>query len=174
MGAAPGWVHHSGKLKLDYDETWGCYAAIFDGTQFALSVEPLRSLSRLYLNWTGPSRLYGELQFLSYGHDEPEVLSYPVCSYRVMARAKQSSRTSVSPADWMMFNYWVRSISKEDAQSTRRFTTAIRSAIEPLGVAWSRDPASKQKARHLVEQVCRRLGGFEADLIYRWVRLFVG
>lgn len=174
MGSVPGWAHHQGDLKVVYDETWNCYAGYFDGGQFAMCIEPRPSLSRFYLSWVEPTRIYGELQYLVAGDGEPEIQSYPVCSYRVIARGQAGARSSATSADWQMLRYWIESISLATPTQTRAFFVALKSALEPLGAGWGRSPKTKAIARGRVEETCQRLGGFDTGQIFRWCGLFVG
>ncbi|MEO8262346.1 MAG: hypothetical protein ABI566_07225 [Pseudolysinimonas sp.] len=168
-----GWRRHLSELNAVLDETWGCVSIVFDTVQIALPISPPPALSSSYVNWSSAHRLYGELQYLAAGADGPVIVTLPVCSYRLMLRAREARDRRVGEADWEMLQAWLQSVLG-DADVTIDFVELLRFKLEPLGPGWSRSKPMVDAVRAVVDDVSKTTPRLDPRRLYKWVRLFLG
>jgi hypothetical protein len=129
-----GWLHHDDDLRVTRDEAWGCFAVFFNGMQVATATEPPPAISPSYLSWVAPARFYGEVQYLGEGEDGPSVIALQVCSYRVIARARQARKRSLAKADWEILQAWVGTLQGMDLEQAGDLIRSLKAKVEPLNL----------------------------------------
>lgn len=168
-----GWSSHKRSVDVMDDENWSCLAALIGGEQVALAAELRQTLSPYYVSWIRPARVYGELQYVTLSEDGPEIESVPVCSYRLMSRAKLNSNRELDAADWQMLSFWLRALPGMDARTARLIVGDLREILSSVGVGWVRDPSRVSHVRAQVEMTSQMHGGVRHDTLFKWVRLFL-
>lgn len=169
-----GWVSQAVQLTISEDSFWLCKAALFDGVQVAMPVAPPKALSQLFLRWDDRQRLFGELQFLY--EDEEDVFLYEirVCSYRVIARARQPHARAAADSDWQMLISWVCALDELEPEVYQDLVGSIRRKVEPLEPNWSRRPDLAKSVKQVIDVECWRFRCSNATSIFRWMQLFLG
>ncbi len=171
----PGWAVHQMDLQVSFDGAWSCSALVIAGTQVATARKPPPALTPAYLRWSGPERLYGEVQYLAAGAAGVTTITLHVCSYGVMRRARQVRQTAPIEADWQMLQWWIEDLHELDTDDIPRLLRALKQGFDAwLVPGWANSAEKVNFIRSSIRQICRQWPQVNPDTLFKWMRLLLG
>lgn len=172
-----GWDTVYSEVTSSYSEADGAWSLFVGHERLLVARKPLEAISPVYIRTSSARKPYGQLEYLGDLNGAISNVQLDTCD-RVLRSLSRLGNPKYPPTnvedDWAILEAFVVQRFEVNSSEAQVLIDEIRKECDWLldaGWQWSNSGPTLVKAR--VARACQAHDGVDADLVYRWMELFI-